>query len=342
MRLVASVLIPVRNEEADIEGCLRCLANQDLGAGAIEVIIADGRSTDRTVAVIGGLAAELGFGRLECVDNPRTGISAGLNVALALATASVIVRIDARSRIEPHYVRTVVEVLKARDEVGVVGGAQIPIDRGSGSLTAGIARALLNRLTTGFSRYRRRGTSGPSDTVWMGAFRTRELRALGGWDEELSINEDYELCERYRAQGRLVWFRDDLRSGYLPRADLEQLARQYFAYGLAKGARWAEGTPVAPRHLVLVASPPLAVLAGGALARRIGVPPTAFIAAAAAFAVDHLGGPSAPASMAHRAVAVVATGTYVGAWWSGALVGWLRGRGRRGRQTAGAGRRPVS
>lgn len=225
-----SVVIPVLNEEADIAGCIEAVAAQDMGVDRIELLLVDGCSNDATVLVAHEAAARHRFHGVHVLSNPRRLTSVSLNAGLKAATGACVVRIDARSRIEPHYVRRCLTLLEERAEIGVVGGAQWARARGGGCLHVGIARALQNRWSTGLSRYRRKLSSGPTDTVWMGAFRTDDLRALGGWDEAVALNEDYELAARYRAAGAIVWFEGSLRSGYLPRQGLSSLALQYFRF----------------------------------------------------------------------------------------------------------------
>ena len=48
------------------------------------------------------------------------------------------------------------------------------------------------------------------------AFRTAELRAHGGWNEQLPTNQDFDLNRRMGAHG-LVWFDARLVVGYEPR-----------------------------------------------------------------------------------------------------------------------------
>jgi succinoglycan biosynthesis protein ExoA len=305
LTLVATVLIPARNEGADIAACLACVGAQDVGAAALEVVLIDGGSTDRTSALAHDAAAALALHR-----------------GLALASTPYVVRVDARSRIEPHHVTSVVQVLATRPDVGVVGGAQVPLDRGDGAIAAGIARALSNRYTTGFSRYRRSSRSGSADTVWMGAFRTAELRALGGWDPDHGINEDFELNSRYRRAGYVVWFDGQLRSGYLPRPDLGALARQYFAFGRAKGALWAgAGTPEL-RQLVLVAAPVVGAGAAALATRRFGLMRSMTAVLVLAAAVDHAGTSGPSARPAVRCAALAALATFASSWWAGVVVGW--------------------
>ena len=254
--------------------------------------------------------------------NPDPRTSRSLNVGLAEASGEYVVRIDARSRVEPHYVQRCVDLLAARPELGVVGGAQRARPRSTRAVDVGIARALRNRWTTGLSRYRRVNESGPADTVWMGAFRRSELVDLGGWDPAVALNEDFELCQRYRAGGAKVWFEVALQSGYVPRADFGSLAKQYFQFGRVKGTWWARGRRPQPRQVLLLAAP---VVAGGVFAligRRIGLGRASVLAGAAVITVevagtrDPRGGPSA------HAAAAVAIVTSNAAWWVGTVVGF--------------------
>lgn len=324
MNPVAAVLIPTYNEAADIEACLRHVAAQDVGAGNLEVILADGESEDDTLALASAAADGCGFGRFEVVSNPARRTAAGLHAALRCVTAPCVVRVDARSRIRPGHVHQALTLLAERPEVGVVGGAQVPAAGRDDVMARGIARALGNRFTTGLSRYRRSGQSGITDTVWMGAFRTAELRALEGWDPGYGINEDYELNSRYREAGFLVWFDTAMAAGYVPRSDLGSLARQYFSFGRAKGAQWRAGDRPAPRHLVLLGAPPLGALSFAVAVSRLGIIPASLLAVVAVLLVDHVGSASAPATPAMRGAAVAATATFQAAWWLGAVTALVR------------------
>ncbi len=231
---LVTVVVPARDEEEDIGGCIDAVAAQDHGADRIQLVVVDADSADRTVEEVRRAAANHPFADVVIDRNPKRRTSVGLNVGLTHARGEYVARVDARSRIPAHYIATCVAVM-ADERVGVVGGAQVAQPRTARAVDRGIARALRNRWATGLSRYRRATTSGPSDTVWMGFFRTDELRAIGGWSEAVALNEDYELNGRYRDRGRWVWFEAELRSGYLPRSSLRLLGRQYFFFGRVKG-----------------------------------------------------------------------------------------------------------
>src|SRR5206468_1325727 len=53
-----SVIIPVYNEEAYIAGALRAVLEQDYPSDMLEVIVADGLSTDGTRKIIGSFQGE--------------------------------------------------------------------------------------------------------------------------------------------------------------------------------------------------------------------------------------------------------------------------------------------
>ncbi|MDP8988208.1 MAG: glycosyltransferase, partial [Actinomycetota bacterium] len=266
------------------------------------------------------VASELPFAEVVIAQNPARRTSAGLNIGLGHARGDYVARVDARSRIPTTYVRQCLQRLAHQPEIGVVGGMQVAQARTGGAVEAGIARALRNRWTTGLSRYRRGSSSGPSDTVWMGFFRTEELRARQGWDAAVALNEDYELNHRYRLDGRVVWFDASLRSGYLPRRTLAELARQHFRFGRVKGMSWARGQRPAPRQLLLVVAPLAGAIVLRSLLARSG-PWSAVAVPASLLALDRLQGDDDEATPLIRLAASAATATIGLSWWSGVAAG---------------------
>ncbi len=322
MDLSVAVVIPVRNEERDIADCIRCIGNQTVAPETMEVLLVDGRSQDATLAIANHEASTFNFGRFAIIDNPLAGTSAGLNAGLAATTAPTFARVDARSRIAPDYLERATAILHGDPAIGVVGGSQTTLARSASWRDRGLARAMRNRLSTGLSQYRLSRRSGPSDTVWLGCFRTLELRAIGGWDERLAVNEDFDLNERYRRSGQTVWFDVHLGAGYVPRGGLARIARQYARYGWWKGTLWARGQEVTGRHAAVMAVPVVAATAIVGMARLAGWRRVVVSSLLVLAAVDHLGA-DAPGSAPERAMASTTICVYCGAWWSGAVTGWL-------------------
>lgn len=312
---LVSVIIPARQERDDIEACIARVAAQDHPLDRLEVVVVDGASTDGTAEVARAALARHPFHHGTVLTNRDATTPSNLNVGLRYASGEIICRVDARTLIEPHYVRTCARVLRERPEVAVVGGAQIAQPRDGSPRAVGIARALNNRFSMGGSRYRRQVDSGPSDTVYLGAFRREELLAVRGWDERLLSNQDFDLNRRMAARG-MVWFESSLRSGYVPRAGYRQLWDQYVRFGTAKGVYWrTTGDRPQPRQQALLAVPVAGavIVAGAAATRRLGA-----VGAAGAIGLVVLevaGGERRHASVAAH-IAGVAAMVCVGAGWT--------------------------
>jgi succinoglycan biosynthesis protein ExoA len=330
---LVTVLVPARDEEADLADCLAAVATQDHPHDRLEVVVVDGGSRDGTRQVAERALASMDVARTVVVTNPLGSTPTSLNAGLAAAQGSIICRVDARSLIPPDYVSRCVAVLE-RPEVVVVGGAQVASARpGAPVVARGIARALRNPYVTGLARYRRQRGSGPADTVYLGAFRRADLAAVAGWDERFATNQDFELNQRLSEHG-VVWFEDGLDVRYRPRPTLAALWHQHRRFGRWKAAGWSEaGVRLQPRQLLLVAGPPLAAVVGMGVLRRAPLAAGA-VAALGLLAVDRTSGPAD--HVTERAVTMAAAGVIAAGWWSGVLEQLVRRlRGERLLTTAG-------
>jgi succinoglycan biosynthesis protein ExoA len=220
-----SVVLPVRNEASFIAATLDSILTQDY-SGPLEIVIADGMSTDGTRDIIAACAAA--DSRIRLVDNPAGRTPSGLNRAIAAATGEVIVRCDGHSELPTSYVRTAVRLL-AETGAANVGGVQRA--EGSSPFSRAVAYAMSSPLGVGDARFHYGGAAGAVDTVYLGAFRRDAVEAAGGFDESLLRNQDYELNIRLRAAGGTVYFDPRLAVVYHPRDSVGALARQYFQYG---------------------------------------------------------------------------------------------------------------
>jgi len=228
-----SVIVPCYNEERTIALLLQALYDQTYPCERMEVVIADGMSTDATRARIAAFAAEHPALCVRVVDNPRRNIPAALNRALQAARGEIIVRLDAHSVPHPEYVTRSVRALQAGqgDNVGGVWeihpGAATWVGRG-------IAAAAAHPLGVGDARYRYAREAAAVDTVPFGAFFRALVERIGAFDESLLTNEDYEFNTRVRQAGGTVWLDPAIRARYFARPTLKALARQYWRYGYWK------------------------------------------------------------------------------------------------------------
>jgi len=216
----------------------------------MEVLVVDGGSTDNTREIVRAFRG----GPVRLLDNPGRAQAPALNVALEHARGEVFVRVDGHCALEPDYVESCVDALHDSG-AALVGGGMTP--EGEGVVQRGIAKAMTSRLGAGPARFHAGGPAGWVDTVYLGAFPTDLARRVGGYAEDVGVNEDAELAIRLGRVGG-VYFDPAIRSHYAPRKSLRALARQFFRYGHSRAltVRHHPET-LRPRQLV----PPLLVLA---------------------------------------------------------------------------------
>ena len=90
-----------------------------------------------------------------------------------------------------------------------------------------------SRLGAGPARFHRGGPAGWVDTVYLGAYRVADARAVGGYAEDVGVNEDAEFAIRMAPRGG-VWFEPGIRSSYSPRDSYRALVRQFYRYGRSR------------------------------------------------------------------------------------------------------------
>ena len=229
LALYVTVVVACRNEISHIRGFLESLVRLDRSNLVLDVIIADGMSTDGTRHVL----AEFGRTNPWCtvIDNPGQIVSTGLNRAILQARGEFIVRMDVHTVYEPDYVVRCITVMRATDANGVVNVGGPQRSRAEGFWPRAIHAGFHSPFASGGARFRDDHYRGAVDTVPYGCWRSDYLIEMGLFDETLPRNQDDELNLRIRLAGGLVWQDPSIVSWYSPRSTLSGLFRQYFQYG---------------------------------------------------------------------------------------------------------------
>lgn len=191
-----SIVVAARDEEHDIEACLRQLQAQCYPADRLQIIVANDASSDRTAEIARRLAAE--DPRICVLDVPQKGPLSGkacaLHHAFAHADGEIFLTTDADCRPAPEWARHYAEHF-ADEKLGLLAGITVVTD---GSLFAEIQRAdwylllgyaaassLLGQTVTGMGNNM--------------ALRREAYEMTGGYPElPESVTEDYELVRGVR------------------------------------------------------------------------------------------------------------------------------------------------
>jgi glycosyltransferase involved in cell wall biosynthesis len=227
-----SVIVPCRNEERWMSACLQSILDNDYPHDRLEILVADGMSSDGTRGVIESFAARFPCVRL--VSNDRKITPTALNLGIAAASGSVIVRMDAHVEYPRNYISSLVGLLEETGADNVGGVCQtLPAD---GSPTArAIALGMSHPLGVGNSHFRIGASENRwVDTVPFGCYRREVFDRIGTFDEELVRNQDDELNLRLIKHGGRILLSPRIVCKYYARDSLPKLWRMYYQYGYFK------------------------------------------------------------------------------------------------------------
>lgn len=249
--MTLSVICPIYNEERYIRGCVESVLAQDFPHDDLEVIFADGMSTDSTRNIVAQYAAAHPWIRL--IDNPRRIVPTALNAAIRASRGDIIMRLDAHASYPPNYFSALVSAhsrIKA-DNIGAVCHTDV-LHRSPKALA--IREVLAHPLGVGNSAFRTGiDAERDVDTVPFGCWRRDVFDRFGLFDERLVRNQDIEMSKRIlRGGGRIVII-PDTYSTYYARETFGKLARNNYGNG-----KWniltvwytRELNSLSPRHFI--------------------------------------------------------------------------------------------
>jgi glycosyltransferase involved in cell wall biosynthesis len=247
-----AILLPVLNEGANIDECLRSLADQ-IYEGPIEILVADGGSTDDTMDRLGRWSDLIN--NLRIYENPEQVQSAGLNLLAEVAHSDIVIRADAHTSYSPDYVSKSVAALDGIPDAAV-GGPMVV--EGKSDFGRAVAIAFRSPLAIGPARFHHATQPTEADTVYLGAMRKATWDSLGGMRALPSrVAEDADFYYRLRRAGGRVLVDPAIGSTYRPRETITDLWRQFYRYGLGKAdmlyvnGEFPSWRPLAPLALVL-------------------------------------------------------------------------------------------
>ena len=208
-----SFVMPVRNEEEYIRASLQSLVDQSYPASECEIIVVDGRSSDRTREITEEIRER--NPQVRYLDNPAGIVPTAMNIGIRAARGEIIIRADGHNVYPRDYAANCVKYL---EETGAdnVGGpwATVAADE---SLSARLVAAILSSpFGVGNSKFRTSREEGFVDTVPFGAFRREIFDRVGMYNEKLVRNQDNELNARIRKAGGKIYITPALTTHYHP------------------------------------------------------------------------------------------------------------------------------
>jgi glycosyltransferase involved in cell wall biosynthesis len=248
-----SAIMTVLNEKASIERLLQSLEAQTRPPD--EVVIADGGSTDGTLAILSAWASTSWL-PLRVLRKPGANISEGRNAAIAAATGDVIATTDAGVRLEQDWLEKLVAPFESEGT-----GRIVPVV--SGWFVADpqtLFETVMGATVLPHVREIEPETFLPSSRSV--AFRKVAWEASGGYPEWLDYCEDLIFDLRLQELYGAFSFAPEAMVHFRPRGSLRAFFRQYYLYARGDGKADLWRGRHAIRYLTyLVAAPLLVTLA---------------------------------------------------------------------------------
>lgn len=230
-----SVIIPALNEEKFLPKLLESLSLQT--QKDFEVIVVDGRSTDKTVAV--AKTFEDKIPSLHVIVSPKASLPFQRNLGASGASGEWLVFIDADSVLLPYFFDRISWFIKEKQPKFFTTWFSPDSDiHGDALLTL-----FSNMFIEGSLLFHRPLSPGPLTIVDRSSFDL-----LGGYNESLSFGEDYDLTRRLVEAGvALHIFRETLCIFSLRRIRKEGKLRTFQIY--AKATLLVLLTKKTPSHI---------------------------------------------------------------------------------------------
>jgi hypothetical protein len=191
---VVSFIVPVRNDAVRLERCLRSIKANESHGPALEILVVDNGSTDRSPEVARSLGARV-------ITSNAPNVAELRNLAARQAHGHILAFVDADHEITATWTRIATATV-GREGIAAAGAlCHSPIDGTWVQRAYGVLRGV---------------PVGVHDVEWLGsgnlAVQQSVFHSLGGFDTSLTTCEDVDLCNRIRAAGHRIVSHADMKS----------------------------------------------------------------------------------------------------------------------------------
>lgn len=225
-----SVICPIYNEERYIAACIESILAQDYPKDDLEVIFADGMSSDRTREIVAQYTER--FHWIKLIDNPKRIVPPALNAAITASNGDIIMRLDAHAAYPPNYFSALVKAHEQNNAANI-GAVCITDVLNKNAKSLAIREVLAHPLGVGNSAFRTGISEAKEvDTVPFGSWKRSTFDKYGKFDERLVRNQDIELSKRIIRNGGKIVIIPDTYSTYYARETFSQLAKNNYSNGL--------------------------------------------------------------------------------------------------------------
>ncbi len=255
--MTVSLCVVAYNEENILPRLLRDLEAQTYDHSRTEIVLIDGRSTDKTRELMEAFArVATSFSRVAVVDNEKRIQAAGWNLAIEHSTGDVIIRIDAHTHIPPDFTAKNMALQEKGEYVS--GGIRPCIIEDESPWRQTLLEVENSLFGSSIGASRRGGSARYVKTMFHAAYRREVFDTVGRFNEGLLRTEDNEMHYRIRQAGYRLYCDPDIISYQYARSSLSRMWRQKYGNGFWVG----ETLKICPRCISLYHLVPLVFIFG--------------------------------------------------------------------------------
>lgn len=222
----------VKNEEDYIKKCLESILALDYPAQKVEILVADGRSSDKTIPILKQFEDRAD---LRILDNEKEIISAGRNLIVRKSGNGLIAFTDGDCEVRPDWLSRLVQDMEARPDIACAGGpnAEFKDDPPLARLFAEVQGTFLGSGGSAQSYEIDSAREVASIPNCNALYRREWLQKAGLYDERFNVGEDADLNFRIRREGGRFLYDPKALVRHHRRTSWRAFARNNYRYGLA-------------------------------------------------------------------------------------------------------------
>jgi succinoglycan biosynthesis protein ExoA len=196
-RPLVSVILAIFNEARSIEKCITSLLGQETPDFDLEILALDGDSQDGTREILDRISAT--ERRVRVVTNKKRKTPFAFNLGLQHAKGKYVCIFGAHTQYQKNYIAVCLRELIAHEAAGC--GGRVITQPANGTLQARLVTWAVGHPFGSSRKSFRTQSEGFVDTVNYPVMLRKALIEVGGYDKELTRNQDNDTNQKLRAKG---------------------------------------------------------------------------------------------------------------------------------------------
>jgi GT2 family glycosyltransferase len=248
-----SFIIPVLNEAKTIRQCLDSLLALDYPKKKMEILIAEGGSTDNTRTLIDEYARK--YDNVKILENSTGNTAIGRNVCIKNASGEMLMNYSGHVIAEKNLLNVLVTKLASLpQEIAAVGCSNVsPEEQNFIGKVTGVAFSGFMGGKNIFPQNEIFEEERFVDHISFACYRRETVEEVGNFDSAFWCGQDAELDIRIKKAGYKILYTPETKVYHFKRSSVRALFRQMYRYGLAR-AKMVKKHPDTLRIVYLLGS----------------------------------------------------------------------------------------